>query len=183
MQVSDLRSSSKGEIIVERDSRRRFDALCAPLTGDLFRFLFWLCHDRALAEDVMQETLLRAWKSFESLQERTAVKHWLFTIARRELARVFDRKRLPTVDIDTLVDTDEDALAAESLEVDLHDIEHMQRAIMRLEPGYREPLVLQVLLGYSTDEIASHMELSLTAVLSRLFRARRLVRRHMLGGT
>lgn len=181
MQVPDIRSSLRSDVSVEHDPRRQFEAVCAPLSADLFCFLFWLCHDRSLAEDVMQETLLRAWRSFESLQDRTAVKPWLFTIARRELARAFERKRLDTVDIDTLMETDEDGLATESLHVDLHGVEDMRRAIMQLEPGYREPLVLQVLLGYSTEEIANHMELSLSAVLSRLFRARWLIRRRMLG--
>lgn len=181
MQVPDIRSSPKSDVSLEHDPRRQFEVVCAPLSADLFRFVFWLCHDRSLAEDVVQETLLRAWRSFESLQDRTAVKPWLFTIARRELARAFERKRLDTVEIDTLADTDEEALAAESLDVDLHDVEDMRRAIVQLEPGLREPLVLQVLLGYSTEEIANHMQLSLSAVLSRLFRARRLIRRRMLG--
>jgi RNA polymerase sigma-70 factor (ECF subfamily) len=58
-------------------------------------------------------------------------------------------------------------------------MEDMRRAIVQLEPGYREPLILQVLFGYSTEEIARHMELSLPAVLTRLFRARQRLRRHM----
>jgi RNA polymerase sigma-70 factor (ECF subfamily) len=74
MQMSDIRSSSRSEVIVERDQRRQFDAVCTPLRADLFRFLFWLCHDRTLAEDVMQETLLRAWRSFESLHDCRAAK-------------------------------------------------------------------------------------------------------------
>ena len=144
---------------------------------DLYRFLFWLCHDRALAEDVMQETLLRAWRSFDSLADRKAAKPWLLTIARHELARVFERKRIPTVDIDSLPDMEEATLGVSHSD----DIEEMRRAIMQLEPAYREPLILQVLFGYSTDEIANHMELSLSAVLTRLFRARQRLRRHMSG--
>lgn len=181
MQLSDIRSSSTSEVVVERDPRRQFETICAPLRADLFRFLFWLCRDRSLAEDVMQETLLRAWRSFESLHDRQAAKPWLLTIARRELARVFERKRFDTVDIDVLADTDEAALAADPFAVDLHDVEDMRRAIWQLEPSYREPLMLQVLFGYSTEEIANHMGLSLPAVLSRLFRARHLLRHLMLG--
>src|SRR5690606_35685823 len=75
--------------------RQRFEALCAPLKADLFRFLYWLCRDRSLAEDVMQETLLRAWKSIDALADEKAARPWLMTIARRELARTFERKRLP----------------------------------------------------------------------------------------
>lgn len=178
MRMPDTRSLSESDAIAGADKRRQFETLCSPFRADLFRFLFWLCHDRALAEDVMQETLLRAWRSFDSLQDSNAAKSWLLMIARRELARVFERKRLETVDIDTLTDTDQGALAVS----DSHDVEQMRQAIMQLEPSYREPLVLQVLLGYSTEEIAKHMELSLPAVLTRLFRARQCLRRHMLGG-
>ncbi len=125
----------------------------------------------------MQETLLRAWRSFDSLADRTAAKPWLLTIARRELARVFERKRLETVDIDALTDAEEATLSCSHSD----DVEEMRRAIAQLEPGYREPLILQVLFGYSTEEIAEHMELSLSAVLTRLFRARQRLRRHMSG--
>lgn len=163
--------------MAETGARQEFETTCSPFRTDLLRFLFWLCGDRALAEDVMQETLLRAWRSFHSLEDRTAARSWLFTIARRELARVFERKRLETVDIDGLTDAEQRTLAA----TDLGDVEEMRRAIMRLEPAYREPLVLQVLFGYSTEEIAHHMELSRPAVLSRLFRARQHLRRQVLG--
>lgn len=163
--------------MAEADARRQFDTLCAPFRADVLRFLYWLCHDRALAEDVMQETLLRAWRSFGSLQDLQAAKPWLLTIARRELARVFERKRLETVDIDTLTDTPQAGLAAG----DSQEVEDMRHAIMQLEPDYREPLILQVLLGYSTQEIAEHMQLSLAAVLTRLFRARQQLRVRILG--
>ena len=53
----------------------------------------------------------------------------------------------------------------------------MRRAIARLHDDYREPLVLQVLFGYSTQEIADHMGLTQGAVLTRLFRARNQLRK------
>ena len=71
--------------------RRRFELLCVPHSADLTRFVYWLCRDRTSAEDVVQETLLRAWRSLDSLREEGAVRGWLLTIARRELARVFER--------------------------------------------------------------------------------------------
>ena len=177
MRMPDSRSTSVGDVAAQADARRQFDEVCTPFRADVFRFLFWLCHDRALAEDVMQETLLRAWRSFDSLENRQAAKSWLLAIARRELARGFERKRFETVDIDTLTDADQNALAVR----DAHDVHEMRRAILQLEPPYCEPLLLQVLFGYTTEEIAAHMELSLPAVLTRLFRARQLLRRQMLG--
>jgi RNA polymerase sigma-70 factor (ECF subfamily) len=94
------------------------------------------------------------------------------TIVRRELARTFERKRLTTVNVDDLVAQEAPSLSA----VNQDDWEEMRAAIFTLPLEYREPLVMQVLLGYSTDEIASALKLSLPAVLTRLFRARQQLR-------
>lgn len=160
-----------------RERRQRFTELCRTLRPDLFRFAFWLSRDRTLAEDIVQETLLRAWRARHELRDERALKAWLCTIARREHARLYERKRLPTVDIDGLIEREESLLAV----VDDVELEDLRRAIFRLDADYREPLVLQVLLGYSTEEIAQHMGLSTAAVLTRLFRARNRLRK-LFGG-
>jgi RNA polymerase sigma-70 factor, ECF subfamily len=152
--------------------RVRFQAMCQALRPDLVRFAYWLCHDRELAEDVVQETMLRAWKAQNSLHDEKAAKPWLLTIVRRELARTFERKRLVTVNVDELVAREEPSLAAG----DQDDLAEMRLAIFRLSEEYREPLVMQALLGYSTADIADELNLSVPAVLTRLFRARHLLR-------
>jgi RNA polymerase sigma-70 factor (ECF subfamily) len=152
--------------------RARFQALCQSLRPDLLRFAFWLSRDRALAEDVVQEGMLRAWKAQDSLLDEAAAKPWFLTIIRREYARLFERKRLVTVDIDELVDREEPTLAI----AEEQDIGEMRAALFRLPDEYREPLVLQVLMGYSTAEIARELDLSSAAVLTRLFRARQQLR-------
>jgi RNA polymerase sigma-70 factor (ECF subfamily) len=152
--------------------RARFQALCQSLRPDLLRFAFWLSRDRATAEDVVQESMLRAWKAQDSLLDEKATKPWLLTIIRREYARTFERKRIVTVDVDELVAREEPMLAAGE-EQDLGDL---RAALMKLPDEYREPLVLQVLMGYSTAEIASELNLSGPAVLTRLFRARKQLR-------
>jgi RNA polymerase sigma-70 factor (ECF subfamily) len=155
-----------------KQRRARFQALCQSLRPDLLRFAFWLSRDRALAEDVVQESMLRAWKAQDSLLNESAAKPWLLTIVRREYARTFERKRLPTVDLDELIAKEEPTLAA----AEEQDIADVRAAIMKLPDDYREPLVLQVLMGYSTAEIARELELSGPAVLTRLCRARRQLR-------
>jgi RNA polymerase sigma-70 factor (ECF subfamily) len=134
----------------------------------MYRYAAWLSRDPAIAEDVVQEAMLRAWKSLDALREDEAAKQWVLTIVRRENARYFERKRLETVDIDNLT-ASQSAMVAESSETDLDD---MQEAIYRLEDDYREPLVLQVLMGHSTQEIAELMDIKPGAVLTRLHRAR-----------
>src|SRR5271167_5039103 len=93
--------------------RARFQALCQSLRPDLLRFAFWLCRDHALAEDVVQETMIRAWKAQDSLLDEGAAKPWFLTIIRREYARTFERKRFVTVDVEDLIAKEEPMLAAE----------------------------------------------------------------------
>ncbi|MDH5309698.1 MAG: sigma-70 family RNA polymerase sigma factor, partial [Gammaproteobacteria bacterium] len=148
--------------------RQRFDRLIAGLYADMYRYAAWLSRDPGVAEDVVQEALLRAWKSLDALQEDGAAKPWLLTIVRRENARYFERKRLETVDIDELTA----AQAAMISAPDDAETGDVREAIYRLDDDYREPLVLQVLMGYSTQEIAELMGLKQGAVLTRLHRAR-----------
>lgn len=156
----------------ENPQRARFQALCQSLRPDLLRFAFWLSRDRALAEDVVQETMLRAWKAQDSLLDEAAAKPWFLTIIRREYARSFERKRLVTVNIDELIAREEPTLAV----TQDHELAEMRAALFKLADDYREPLVLQVLMGYSTAEIAAELGLSSAAVLTRLFRARKQLR-------
>jgi RNA polymerase sigma-70 factor (ECF subfamily) len=157
--------------------RRRFERLCEPLRADLYRFAFWLARDRSIAEDVVQETLLRAWRSLETLTEDGSAKPWLLTIARREHARLHERKRLVTVDVDALAAAEDPALG----QSDDHESGDVVAAILALPEEYREPLVLQVLIGYSTEDIAAHLGLTNGAVLTRLCRARQRLRTAVLG--
>jgi RNA polymerase sigma-70 factor (ECF subfamily) len=147
---------------------QRFEALVRALSGDLYRYAFWLCRQSALAEDLVQETFARAWKSLHALQDDKAAKSWLITILRREHARLFERKRLETVDVD-------DAQPAADLD-DLPDQDAerqlLRRAILDLDEDYREPLLLQVVGGFSGEEIAGMLGLERATVNTRLFRAR-----------
>ena len=148
--------------------RERFDGVVSVLHKDLYRYAAWLSRDPGVAEEVVQEALLRAWKSLDALREDSAAKSWLLTIVRRENARYFERKRLETVDIDSLTPGQE-AMLAETEDANLAT---MREAIFRLDDDYREPLVLQVLMGHSTREIAELMGIKPGAVLTRLHRAR-----------
>ena len=56
--------------------QRQFDALVRGYSGDLFRYAYWLCGEEALAQDLVQESFLRAWRSLDSLRETAAAKAW-----------------------------------------------------------------------------------------------------------
>ena len=152
----------------DNERRQRFDSVVTVFYQDMYRYAAWLCRDIGIAEEVVQEALLRAWKSLDALRDDDAAKPWLLTIVRRENARYFERKRLETVDIDNLTPAQSAMLA----ETDDSDLDDMRQAIYRLDDDYREPLVLQVMMGHSTKEIAELMGLQQGAVLTRLHRAR-----------
>jgi RNA polymerase sigma-70 factor (ECF subfamily) len=158
------------------NARTRFNRLVGEYSKDVFRYAYWLCHDKTMAEELSQETFLRAWKSIDSLQDDKAAKSWLFTIVRRENARQYERKRL-----DMLDDVDFDRVGATREEYDTStEAFVLRRALAELPEEYREPLVLQVIGGYSTEEIANQLGIKAGAVMTRLFRARKKLR-EMLG--
>lgn len=151
--------------------QHRFDAMVGAVTDDLFRYAYWLCRDKHLAEDLVQETLLRAWRFMHQLRDAKAVKSWLITTLRREHARLYERKRLQRVEIEMSGIPD----AAGDTGWAAAEIAELHNRIHALADDYREPLALQVIWGYSVAEIADTMELSQSAVMTRLFRARKQV--------
>ncbi|MGH8036009.1 MAG: sigma-70 family RNA polymerase sigma factor [Lysobacterales bacterium] len=155
---------------MSNDAKRqaRFNALAEAYGTDLYRYAMWICGNDALAKDLVQETWLRAWKALDKLNEDAAAKSWLITILRREFARTFERKVPKFTDVDT-IDVPEDT----ELEPDDRvEIQLLRRNIRKLPPRYREPLLLQVVFGHSCDEIAEQLDISKSAVMTQLFRAR-----------
>jgi len=152
--------------------KRKYALLIEAHSQDLYKYALWLCKDKNMAEDVMQEAFLRAWKSLDSLREAKAAKGWLFTIFRREHARQFERKQFQYKDVESM-DTIEDAHMGYD---DRPEAFALRNALKRLPAEYREPLEMQVLGGFSCDEIASILDISSSAVMTRLFRARKKMR-------
>lgn len=152
-------------------AQQRYEALVRAYTPDLYRYAYWLCHSKSIAEDLVQDTLLRAWKNLSQLQEAKAAKAWLLTILRHENARRFERKQFEYSDVeqDSLEDphqSPEQGVATDRL----------HRLILELPQDYREPLVMQLLLGMTGEEIATVLQLNLNTVNTRLFRGRAQLR-------
>jgi len=148
-----------------------FDDLVADYANDLQRYATWLAGDKHTAEDLVQDTLLRAWKSIGQLQNPKAAKGWLITILRRENARRFERfqPQLSAIPSEELGDKHQDYDTSTEAFV-------LRQAMAALPEEYREPLVLQVVHGYSQKEIARHLGISSAGVGTRLFRARQKLR-------
>ena len=151
--------------------REDFESLVKAYSAELYRYGYWLARDRFTAEDLVQETFARAWNGWRALRDPKAAKKWLYTILRNEHARLYERKRLDIVEDQDLDLIEDRRLGAAATEFELRE------ALRALPPSYREPLVLQVIGGFSCDEIAKIMELTPGATMTRLSRARLALRR------
>ena len=148
-----------------------FEGLVRAYSAELYRYAFWLSRDRFTAEDLVQETFARAWSAWASLRDEGAARKWLYTILHNENARLFERKRLDIAQDQELNELEDHSLADAQREIELNE------ALHALPVTYREPLLLQVLGGFSCDEIAKLMNLTPGAVMTRLCRARIALRR------
>ncbi|MFC1797538.1 sigma-70 family RNA polymerase sigma factor [Pseudomonadota bacterium] len=159
----------------EAGRQARFNQLAEDYGTDLYRYAMWICGNDALAKDLVQETYLRAWKALDKLQDVKAAKSWLITILRREYARTFERKVPKFTDVETVVVADDSELEPD----DRTEIKLLRQGIMKLAPKYREPLLLQVVMGHSCEEISSLLGISKSAVMTQLFRAREQLKTNM----
>ena len=147
-----------------------FELMIRAYSADLYRFAFWLCGDRWQAQDLVQECFAAAWKARDALRDQTASKPWLLRILRNEYATLYQRKRFPIDD----VELDEIALTESGAGFERIDLEQCLRA---LPDSLREPLILQVLGGFTGKEIAQIMSISEQNVMARLCRARQALRK------
>lgn len=155
---------------------RQFETLVNALSTELYRYAWGLCRNSHQAEDLVQETYLRAWKARDSLRDPRAARSWLYTILRREYARLGQRTRPEARDPHELR-----AIAASSYDTSIEAFV-LRRAMANLSLDYREPLLLQVLGGFSCSEIAKMLGLTPNATMTRLSRARRKLREVLTGG-
>lgn len=124
---------------------------------------------------MVQEACLRAWRAWGELREPAQAKAWLMTIVRNEYARSISRRKNEAA----LQDVDEAALPA----VPALDAAVETAQLVALLPlAYREPLLLQVLGGFSCAEIAGMLGISEGAVMTRLTRARQALRKEAASG-
>ena len=165
----------------QRDAEFAREAL--PWLDDVYRFALSLTRDEADADDVVQETFLRAYRSWHTFIPGTDCRRWLFTICRNVFLRSRERQR-PTVDLE---DGEQDALAAGSVYAaarengydDLYarlDIgPALREAIDELAEPFRSAVLLVDVEDLSYESAAEVMGVPIGTVRSRLFRGRRLL--------
>jgi RNA polymerase sigma-70 factor (ECF subfamily) len=151
-----------------QNAQLRFEKLVNAVSSDLYRYAFRLCRNKAMAEDLVQETFLRAWRFLDSLREEKKAKSWLMTTLRREFARQFERYQPHFDDVELEQIAGNEGVNPEVLAV--------RKGLTKLQDKYREVLVLQVIGGYTGEEMAKMLELPRATVNTRLFRARQQLR-------
>lgn len=153
-----------------------FEHLVRAYSAELFRFAYWQCRDRGVAEDLVQETFTRAWNARTQLREVASIKAWLYRILRNEHARLYERKSPPLDDVDV-------GDLQVSDDIDLERDYAVREQLAMLAPQYREPLLMQTLGGFSCAEIGTVLGIGEAAAMQRLTRARLALRRLWLGET
>src|SRR5208282_1937755 len=152
-----------------------FEDLATPLFDSLYNFARWLARDSNDAEDLAQETYLKALRSFASFRPGTNFRAWMFQILRNTfLSSCSKLERRMTVALDSEDDGPELAVDTETPETILMNrssSQQVQRAIDDLPVHYRETLLLCEVEEMSYQEIAEILSIPIGTVMSRLARA------------
>ena len=153
------------------DARTRYFELTVwPHMRSAYNLARWLVRNGHDAEDVVQEAFLKAFKALDDYRGGDA-RVWMLSIV-RNTAMNFLRKRKDTVlDLDLREPADSSPNPEQGL-LEENRREQVRRAITRLEPEFREALVLREFEGLSYKEIATVLDVPTGTVMSRLSRAR-----------
>jgi RNA polymerase sigma-70 factor (ECF subfamily) len=163
----------------ERLTAATFEELAMPLFDQLYNFAHWLAQDRTEAEDLVQETYVKALKGFSSFQAGTNFRAWMYRILRNTfLTSRTGLKATATVELDS---DDSPELSAgpetpETILIDNSQHQLLQSAIESLPVRFREILLLCEVEEMSYQEIAETLSIPMGTVMSRLSRARKALR-------
>jgi RNA polymerase sigma-70 factor (ECF subfamily) len=154
-----------------------FEELAMPLFDSLYNLARWLSRNQNDAEDLVQETYLKALRSFASFQPGTNFRAWIFRILRNTF--LGSRSKLEqrmTLAVDSEDDLPATTATPETLLIGRFDIDAARSAIEELPVIFREAILLCDVEEASYREMAEILSIPIGTVMSRLARARKMVR-------
>jgi RNA polymerase sigma-70 factor (ECF subfamily) len=177
---------SMGSNCASEELKARFEADAVPLLSRLLREALRLTGNRADAEELLQETSLRAYRGFAGFQPGTNLNAWLYRILRNTFIQGYRKKRRePTIVPEDWYRDANDARSnvapsAESIVVhSIIDVD-LQEALLSLPERYRRPVLLYDVDGFNYKEIAELLGIPRGTVMSRLHRGRKALKERIL---
>ena len=167
---------------------KAFEREALPWIDDVFRFALSLTRDESDADDIVQDTFLRAFRSWHTFLPGSDCRRWLFTICRNVFLRSRERQPL-TVEIDeseceAITAADSFQATARDSADELHSridlATAIEKALTRLPEPFHSTLMLVDLEDQSYETAAEILGVPIGTVRSRLFRGRRLMQEHLL---
>ena len=159
-----------------------FVSLYNRYKGPVYTFCLKMLLDRDLAQDVMQETFLRIYENRDRLLSAHSFKAWTFTIARNQCLNQFRRSNKHVLfDEENIPTAPEAPVLAQVANLEKSEqVTLVNHFLGQLKPEYREVIILREYQNLTYDEIAAVTRSTLSAVKSRLFKARRKLAAFML---
>ena len=161
-----------------RDMAGRFEQEALPQMKALFATAYRLTRNAADAEDLVQETYLRAFRAFHLYAEGTNIRAWLFTILYRARADHFRKAGRSPQTVELL---DDGPAVAPPQDLLARGQEDLLRALDQLPETFRSAVVLRDMQDFSYEEIASILSIPIGTVMSRIHRGRSSMRRLLQG--
>lgn len=149
-----------------KNNKDLFNGILSKHYSSIYNYALWLSQDTSIAEDLTQETFLRAWRSFSTLNNPDAIKPWLFIILKRENYRRLGKEVVEYCELD--FNTIEDTLDPYSQYINSKTLYYY---VKQLPSRYYEPLMIQLATDSAHQDIADQLNTPLNTVRTRLRRA------------
>ncbi|MFC0185050.1 RNA polymerase, sigma subunit, ECF family [Pseudarcicella hirudinis] len=170
----------------DAEKYRVFDKEFMPHIDSMYNFAFRLTNDEDDANDLVQDTYLKAFRFINSFEEGTNAKAWLFRILKNSFINDFRKKtkepsKVDYQDVETTYNSEEDAETTQTTDLRVETVQDMigdeiANALNALPVDFRTVIILCDVEGFTYEEMAKILDIPIGTVRSRLHRARMLLK-------